>query len=240
MSKRKNMKAKSEISAESNKLQKQEIALNDEIVNPKPILYRRPWSAATRVHHLIVELGLEDEINVFTVEKYPEDLKTAEFKAMHPLGKIPVYKDGSFVLFEAGAIFLYLVDKHREKVESLGLLTDSQRPKLYQYLFMGISELYKWSGILYEHMIATEEEKKVLQKQVDAIREDWVNNISPFLERELAGNQYLAGNEFSLIDVALFYDLASLEFFGLPFEKGSPLELYMNRMKERESYKKVF
>lgn len=42
------------------------------------------------------------------------DLKTPEFLALHPRGKVPVIRDGDFVLAESLAIMAYLERKHPE------------------------------------------------------------------------------------------------------------------------------
>ncbi|MGD1926077.1 MAG: glutathione S-transferase family protein [Paracoccaceae bacterium] len=56
------------------------------------------------------ELGLEHE-RLDYGHKYG-GTDTPEYRAMHPLGRVPVLKDGDLVMFESGAITRYLCEKY--------------------------------------------------------------------------------------------------------------------------------
>ncbi|QJE72049.1 glutathione S-transferase [Aerophototrophica crusticola] len=68
-------------------------------------------SRSQRVLWLLEELGMD-----YKVIRYERDPKTnfapAELKAIHPLGKSPVIREGELVLAESGAIVEYLVQRH--------------------------------------------------------------------------------------------------------------------------------
>jgi glutathione S-transferase len=68
-------------------------------------------SRSQRILWLLEELGLE-----YTIVPYQRDPKTRlappELKAIHPLGKSPVIRDGGMVVAESGAIVEYLVGKY--------------------------------------------------------------------------------------------------------------------------------
>ena len=51
----------------------------------------------------------------FTIAMPEGGLKTPEYLALNPFGKIPTVKDGSTVLFESGVILPYLDDKYPKK-----------------------------------------------------------------------------------------------------------------------------
>jgi glutathione S-transferase len=41
----------------------------------------------------------------------PEEQNSAEYRALHPFGKVPSYEDGEVALFESGAIVLHIAEK---------------------------------------------------------------------------------------------------------------------------------
>src|SRR5438128_2050743 len=71
-------------------------------------LYYWPRSSATRVQWCLEELGLAYEKK--RVER--EYLRTPEFRAINPEGRIPALVDGDARLFESLAIILYLGEKY--------------------------------------------------------------------------------------------------------------------------------
>ena len=68
-------------------------------------------SRSQRILWLLEELGLPYEIKTYFRDATTR-LAPAELKAVHPLGKSPVIRDGSDVVIESGAILEYLVRKY--------------------------------------------------------------------------------------------------------------------------------
>ena len=62
----------------------------------------------TRVRWALEEVGQPYEVRLvsFRAMKEPEHL------ALHPFGKIPTYEEGDLVLFETGAIILFIAEHH--------------------------------------------------------------------------------------------------------------------------------
>ena len=65
-------------------------------------LHFAPNSRAVRTLWLLEELGLEYELNQMAF--HPQDLKSDDHRARHPLGRIPVLDDGDTRIYESGAI----------------------------------------------------------------------------------------------------------------------------------------
>ncbi len=74
-------------------------------------LHFAPNSRAVRTLWLLEELGLEYELNKMAF--HPQDLKSDDHRARHPLGRIPVLDDGNVRIFESGAIAEYLLERHK-------------------------------------------------------------------------------------------------------------------------------
>jgi len=75
-----------------------------------PVLYLWPRTTCSRrVLMCLAELGcIEGRDYVIVVVKTTGDQKTAEHKKRHPLGKIPVWREGDWMLYESMAICEYL------------------------------------------------------------------------------------------------------------------------------------
>src|SRR5690606_8098103 len=69
-------------------------------------------SRSHRVLWLLEELGLEYQLVEY--QRLPSMLARPELKAIHPLGKSPVIRDGDVTLAESGAILEYLLERYGE------------------------------------------------------------------------------------------------------------------------------
>ncbi len=74
-------------------------------------LHFAPNSRAGRIVWLLEELGLPYELN--KMDFHPKDLKSAEHRARHPLGRIPVLEDDDVTIWESGAIVEYILERHK-------------------------------------------------------------------------------------------------------------------------------
>ena len=73
-------------------------------------LHHAPNSRSGRIVWLLKELDLPFELNAMRF--HPEDLKSDEHRARHPLGRVPVLDDGDVRIFESGAIVEYVLARH--------------------------------------------------------------------------------------------------------------------------------
>lgn len=132
-----------------------------------------------------VHKGLNDGANV-----------SPEFTAMNPNQKIPLLKDDNIIVSESGAILYYLASKHNR------LLPQSliQRTKVMEMLMLQMSglgpnfgQLLVWAGAWNnEHPTATQRyatEVSRLLRVLDTLLED---------------NDYFAGEDYSIADIAFF------------------------------------
>src|SRR5690606_28868331 len=67
----------------------------------------------SRSHRVIWALEeLEVPYRIVTYERLPSMMAPPELKAIHPLGRSPVIRDGELTLAESGAILEYLVERY--------------------------------------------------------------------------------------------------------------------------------
>ena len=91
-------------------------------------LHHAPNSRAGRIVWLLEELGLEYDLN--RMDFHPSALKSADHRARHPLGRVPVLDDDDIRLYESGAIVEYLIARHSDGA----LKPDQASPLFPQYL----------------------------------------------------------------------------------------------------------
>jgi glutathione S-transferase len=163
------------------------------------IVHHLENSRSQRVLWLLEELGLPHE-----VKRYERDpatmLAPSSLKRVHPLGKSPVIEDEGRVIAETGAIVEYLVEKadgrlgmpaHRDDAlryrQFLHYAEGSLMPPLLVMLVLGrIPFLGKRA-------------QKRIQPMID-VHLDWI-------ERELAGRPWFAGQDFTAADVMMSFPL---------------------------------
>jgi len=185
-------------------------------------------SRSQRVLWLLEELGLPYE-----VRRYARNPKTMlappELRRVHPLGKSPVVEDEGIVVAETGAIVDYLVEKaggrlgppaRREEVlryrHFLHYAEGSMMPPLLAMLVV------KRLGLLGRPARAP------LQRMFD-VHLDW-------LETELAGRPWFAGESFTAADVMMSFPLeAARHRAGLDARRPN-LVGWLDRIHARPAY----
>ena len=185
-------------------------------------------SRSQRVLWLLEELGLDYE-----VKRYERDPRTMlappSLRLVHPLGKSPLIEDQGRVIAETGAIVEYLVDKAEGR---LGPPANREAVLLYRHF------LHYAEGSMMPPLLALlvvnrlgllgRPAKAPIQKMIDA-HLDW-------LESELAGRDWFAGEEFSVADVMMSFPLeASRARAGLDSTRPH-LTDWLERIHARPAY----
>jgi len=185
-------------------------------------------SRSQRILWLLEELGLPYE-----VRRYERDRKTMlappELRRVHPLGKSPVIEDEGRIVAETGAIVDYLVEKaggrlgppaHRDAVlryrHFLHYAEGSLMPPLLVMLVV------RRLGLLGRPARAP------IQRMIDT-HLDW-------LETELAGRPWFAGDSFTAADVMMSFPLeAARHRAGLDGSRPNLID-WLERIHARPAY----
>ena len=163
---------------------------------------------------------------------------SAEYKQKSPLGKIPCYEDGDFVLPDSSCIVAYL-----EKAHPQPALYPSD-PKLYAralwYEEYADSRMVEIIGTIFFQRVV----RKLVMKQEpdEALVKTAIGRlpeIFDYLERELGSNEYLVGNRFSTADIAVASPLVNLRHGGerIDAKRWPKLAAYAQRIHARPSFK---
>lgn len=153
------------------------------------------------------ELGL-------ALDLVPVDLTQSRepgYVAQNPTGKVPtLVDDDGFVLWESGAILLYLAEKKPGLVPS----HLEERADVHRWLFFGATHLQPWLSLLGQELIFKARLGKAPDPALIALAERELARFLPILDQHLAGREYLAGS-FSVADVALGCGLEDCESRGV-------------------------
>lgn len=182
-------------------------------------LYHVPQTRATYVLWLLEEIGAPYDLTVLA----PDDRKTPEHRARHPLGRVPVIEEEGGYVFESAAIFLHLADLHPEA----GLIPPvgtHERALVYQWVLFSMTEL---EPPLLEAAFSREPDSERSEAARARFRE-----AAGVIESALEGRDLLVGDRFTVADLACGGKLMLGKRFGLI--DGLPrVEGYVERLAER-------
>jgi GST-like protein len=162
-------------------------------------LWTWPTPNGQKVHIAVEELGLPYTIIPVNIGK--GDQFKPEFLALNPNNRIPVIVDndgpgGRFVLFESGAILIYLAEKVGKLIPS----DPAARYTCLQWLMFQMGGVGPMFGQL-NHFATFAPEK--IPYAIDRYQTEVVRLVR-VLEKRLSQADYLAGRDYSIADIATF------------------------------------
>ncbi|HEY7808774.1 MAG TPA: glutathione S-transferase [Allosphingosinicella sp.] len=184
-------------------------------------------SRSQRILWLLEELGF-----AYEVRRYARDRKTMlaprALRQVHPLGKSPLIDDDGAVIAETGAIVEYLVDKANGRLGPPPRREDVLRYRHFLHYAEG-SMMPPLLAILVVNRLGIlgRPARTPLQKML-AVHLDW-------LEAELAGRPWFAGESFTAADVMMSFPLEAARQRG-GLAGRSNLEDWLERIHARPAY----
>jgi glutathione S-transferase len=186
-------------------------------------LYYAPGACSLSPHIVSREAGIDLEFERADIaQKKTESGK--DFWGVNPKGQVPVLEiDNGQKLTEGPVIVQYLADQKPGSglVPAPGTI---DRYRVQEWLNFVASEMHKTYGPLFRP--TTPEEFKVLSREVIGRRVAW-------LDKELAGKQYLMGDKFTVADAYLFTVLRWSPRVGVDLSKSPNVTAYIERVAAR-------
>ena len=192
-------------------------------------LYTNPQSRGQIAHWMLEEL----EIPYETVWlDFATTMKTPEYLAINPMGKVPALTHGERVITEAAAICAYLADAFPEK--NLIPAADSiERAPYFRWLFFAAGPL--------EQAITANSQGWKVPSTPEAEGQLGFGSYARALnalETALTGRDYVCGTQFTAADVYLGLNVAWCMHFGI-LEKRPAFVAYAQRVSERPAKKRL-
>jgi len=197
-------------------------------------LYGITRSRAFRPLWLLHELGLEFEH--IRIDYHTDAVKTPDYLAINPNGRVPALVDGDLVLWESMAINLYLARKYGGE---RGLWPDSIEDEALalQWSFWVMTEVETALLKVLMHGRVLPAEKR----DPDRLSHNLGLLKAPFsvLDRALAGRDYLAGNRFTVADLNVAAVLTWCKPAPVSLEEYPHLDAWLSRCLARPARKQA-
>jgi glutathione S-transferase len=185
------------------------------------VFYTNPQSRGRVVRWMLEEVGQPYRTEVLA---FGAAMKSAAYRRINPMGKVPALCHGSTVVTEVAAICAYLADAFpaTQLAPSPG---DALRGSYYRWLFFAAGPIEAAAS------------NRALGLTVPAGREAMMGYgtyelAMQVLEQAVSGGEYLVGDRFSAADVYVGSHIG----FGMQFgtlEKRGPFERYWARLSAR-------
>jgi len=188
---------------------------------PDPlILYSNPMSRGRIARWMLEEIGEPYQVRYLD---YATSMKSGDYLAINPMGKVPALVHGNRIVTEYAAICAYLADTFPK-----ARLAPADRSSYYRWLFFGAGPLEAAViGKVCAFRIPPDKRGTVGYRPLE-------ETLVP-LEQALERSPYLAGPEFSAADVATGSQIG----YGLMFGTIAPRPVftaYWERLSSRPAY----
>ena len=196
-------------------------------------LHFAPNSRAGRIVWLLEELELPYELN--RMDFSPQDLKSDEHRARHPLGRVPVLDDGDVSIYESGAIVEYVLERHKNGGLKPAVDSDTYPAYLQWFHYCEGMVMPPVNTIVVQTLLLPpdrRDETALAQAQKLLTRA-----LAP-VDEALAGKEYLIG-DFSAADIMLGHACFMSNRLGCVTDEMLNLKGYVERVAARPAFQKA-
>lgn len=194
--------------------------MSDELV-----FYTNPMSRGRIVRWMLEETGARYRTEIL---EYGGSMKSPEYLALNPMGKVPTIVHGDVIVTECAAICAYLADAFPDAGLSPPV---SERGAYYRWLFFAAGPV--------EAAVTN----KAFNLVPPADKEGMVGygnfeTVMNTLEQAVSGDAYVTGTHFTAADVYVGAHIGWGMQFG-SIEKRPAFEAYWKRVSDREAYRRA-
>jgi RNA polymerase-associated protein len=176
-----------------------------------------PFSQRCRL--VLFEKGMDFEIRDVDLFNKPEDISV-----MNPYGQVPILVERDLILYESNIINEYIDERfpHPQLMPADPVMR--ARARLF---------LHNFEEQLFAHIADIESDNQKAADKARATIRDNLTQIVPLFSKQ----EYILGDEFSMLDVALAPLLWRLGHYGIELPKqAAPLLKYAERIFSRPAY----
>lgn len=181
---------------------------------------------------MLEELSLEYELHPVNIRQGEQ--KADAFLKLNPNAKVPVLVDpegtrSEFVLTESAAILVYLAEKYGKFMPA----SVEDKARVFEQLFFhasGISPAFGNSGFFQK--LASEK----VPMAIDRFHSE-ANRLTGLLDTVLANKKYVAGNEYTIADMAHFGWMWRSTFAGIDLADYPHVKRWYEQIANRSAVK---
>ena len=165
-------------------------------------LYSMPTPNGVKIPIMLEEIGLPYEVHKVDFAK--DEQNSSAFLSLNPNNKIPAILDPDgpdgqpLALFESGAILLYLAEKSGKLIP----VDAAGRYRVIQWVMFqigGVGPMFGQLGFFVKFAGKDYEDKRPRDRYVAESR-----RLLGVIDAQLAQHTWIAGNEFTIADIAVF------------------------------------
>ena len=183
-----------------------------------------------KISIMLEEIEFNYKITKINIDK--DEQFSSEFKKISPFRKIPVIidHDNNQTLFESGAILMYLGEKSGKLYEK------KNRIIINQWLMGQMAYVGPMLGQHHQFHHYNPGKSEFGEKRYFKISE----RIYKELDERLLVSKFLAGNDYSIADIATFPWIARHEWHDIGLKKFKNLTRWYEEISEREAVQKGY
>ena len=181
-------------------------------------LYSSATPNGRKITIMLEELGLKYNPILISLDK--KEQFSPEFSKISPTNKIPVIvdKENNQVIFESGAILLYLAKKYNK------FLNEKDYWNVIQWLFFQMAYVGPMLGQAHQYLFYHKGKSKFAEEK----SRGYTNNVYEILNTQLSKYNYLC-NEYSIADIAVWPWIARFKRHQINLKKyPNILRWYLN------------
>ncbi len=193
-------------------------------------IYHVTTTRGMRVIWLCEELGLPYEVT--KIDFSPAFRATPEWRALNPVGKVPVLADGETVMFESCAMMQYVLDRYAD-----GALRPAVHSPDYahylQWLWFGEATFSRPLGEIVNHGREFPGDARIPE-----VVDEMANRAADCLRAigdHVAGREFLVGDAFTAADISVGYGIHLAEMLT-PERVPESLRDYWQRLQARPAF----
>lgn len=211
------------------------------VENPEVLqLFSFPTPNGVKISIALEEMGLPYEAHRVTLSD--ADVKSEEFLSLNPNNKIPAIIDPNgpdgepLGLFESGAILIYLAEKTGKLIGE----TAADKAKAIQWLMFqmgGVGPMLGQLGFFVKFAGSEIEDPRPRERYINEAK-----RLLAVIEKQLDGQDWIAGDFFSIADIAIVPWLKGLSYYQaeelVGLHEMPNIMGYIERFMSRPSVKK--
>ena len=191
---------------------------------PEIVFYTNPMSRGRTIRWMLEESGTPYRTEVL---EFGTAMKSPEYLAINPMGKVPAIRHGEAVVTECAAICAYLADAFPE--------TELAPPPNAR------ADYYRWLFFAAGPLEAAAVDQALGLDIAPQIRRGWYGGrdaVLATLEAAVTKDAYIAGDRFSAADVYCGSHIGMALRFGT-MESRPAFAKYWERVSDRDAYRRA-
>ena len=181
-----------------------------------------------KISIMLEEIGFKYKVTKINILK--DDQFKPAFRKISPFSKIPVIKDGKVSIFESGAILMYLGEKSGK------FYSKNKRLIINQWLMAQMAYIGPMFGQHHQFHHYNSGKSKFGEARYFRI----VKTIYKDLNERLSKSKFLAGNNYTIADIATFPWVARHTIHDIGLKKFKHLTEWYLKLSKRSAVKKGF